>query len=462
MAFDFVVIGGGSAGYAAARTAADLSARVAIVDRGPLGGLCILRGCMPTKAMLRSSDIMSLMRRAREFGLGASHLKANLAAINDRKNALVKEFAEYRVSQLKNPRFTLIRGKARFLDPHRIRVGSKTITGDRFLISTGSVPSHIPIPGLREVGYLTSDEALNLRTLPKSMIALGGGPVATELAQFFCRLGTRVTLIQRSGHILSGSDGDLARPVEARFREDGMRVFTGTQLKRFSRKGDRILAHFLHDGKRKTASGEVVFQALGRVPNTAGLDLEKAGVAVENRHLPVDDHMRTSVPHIYAAGDCVGQYEVVHIAIQQGEVAGHNAVKGTRKKTIGYRLKTEVAFTDPQVASVGLTEKECQEDQIPYKVATYPFDDHGKSLVMGETHGFVKLLCHPETGELLGGHIVGPEASDLIHELIAIMYYRGTVHDLAQIPHYHPTLAEILTYPAEELSEEIQAASSAS
>ncbi|MCZ6632534.1 MAG: dihydrolipoyl dehydrogenase [bacterium] len=456
MKFDFVVIGGGSAGYAAARTAVELGASVAIVDKGPLGGLCILRGCMPTKTMLRSSDIMSLMRRAKEFGLGATNLKANLAAINDRTNALVKEFADYRIEQLKSPRFTLLRGRARFESAKKIRVGSKTIEARSFLISTGSVASHVAIPGLDEVGYITSDEALNLRKLPKSMITLGGGAVATELAQFFNRLGTKSTLIQRSNHILSSSDEDLARPIEARFREENMEVYTGTHLTHMSKEKGKPTAHFTHGGKTRRVSADVIFQALGRVPNLEGLHLEEAGVQVENRRILVDKQMRTSVPHIFAAGDCVGLYEIVHIAIQQGEIAGHNAIKGTRKKEIDYRLKAEVVFTDPQLASVGLTEKECQQQHIPYLVESYPFDDHGKSMVLGELHGFVKLLCNPETGEILGGHIVGPEASELFHELIAVMYYHGTVQDLMNIPHYHPTLAEILTYPAEDLAERIQ------
>ena len=455
MRYDIAVIGGGSAGYAAARTAADRGARVAIVDRGPLGGLCILRGCMPSKTLLRSSGIMSLMSRAKEFGLGASNLRADVAAINDRKKALIKGFADYRIQQLKSPRFTLVRGRARFEGPNRLKVGNKILEAAGFVIATGSAVSRIPIPGLEEVGYITSNEALDLRELPKSMIVLGGGPVATELAQHYCRLGTRTALIQRSGHIQSACDEDIARPVEARLREEGMKVFTGTRLQRFTRKGDTITAHFLHDGRQRRVSAGLVLQALGRAPNLEGLDLERAGVEVRNRRISVDDRMRTSARHIYAAGDCTGQYEIVHIAIQQGEVAGNNAVKGTRKQRVDYRLRASVAFTDPQIASVGLSEKDCREEGIEYLAAKYPFDDHGKSVVMGETHGFVKILCDPRSGEILGGHVVGPDASELFHELIAVMYYRGTVMDLARIPHYHPTLAEILTYPAEELAEQI-------
>ncbi|MDP6779673.1 MAG: NAD(P)/FAD-dependent oxidoreductase [Candidatus Latescibacteria bacterium] len=455
MNYDVAVIGGGSAGYAAARTAADKGARVAIVDRGPLGGLCILRGCMPSKTLLRSSQIMSLMKRAKEFGLGASSLRANVAAINDRKKTLIRGFADYRTEQLKSPRFTLFRGKARFQGPRRLRAGTKTVEADSFVIATGSVVSRVPIPGLEEVGYITSDDALDLRKLPKSMIVLGGGPVATELAQHYCRLGTRTTLIQRSDHIQSAGDEDLARPVEARLREEGMKVFTGTRLRHFTRKGDTVTAHFEHNGRQRRASAGLVLQALGRSPNLEGLALENAGVEVRDGRIAVDERMRTSARHIYAAGDCIGQYEIVHIAIQQGEIAGHNAIKGTRKQRIDYRLRAGVAFTDPQIASAGIGEKACQREGIDYLLAKYPFDDHGKSVVMGETHGFVKILCDPRTGEILGGHIVGPDASELLHELVAIMYYRGTVMDLAAIPHYHPTLAEILTYPAEELAEQI-------
>ncbi|MFT5368601.1 MAG: dihydrolipoamide dehydrogenase [Candidatus Latescibacterota bacterium] len=455
MDFDVVIIGGGSGGYAAARTAQALGAKVGIIDKGPLGGLCILRGCMPTKTILRSSDVMSLMKRAKEFGLRTSKPTAKMDEIYNRKKSLIKDFADYRIEQLNNPRFKLIRGKAQFLDKNTIKVGKKTITSRSFVIGTGSVVAHFDIPGLDEVGYITSDEALELKTLPKSMIVLGGGAVATEFAQFFCRVGCKTTLIQRSNHIFSSSDEDLARPVEDRFREEGMKVFTGTQLIKFTQQNGKKVAHFKHEGKVRKVTADIILQALGRKPAIETLGLENAGVQTERGNIVVDKKMQTSTPSIYAVGDCNGIYEVVHIAIQQGEIAGHNAVKGTQKQEIDYRLKSEVVFTDPQYASVGLTEKESKAANIPYKVASYPFNDHGKSLVMGETHGFVKILCNPKSGEIIGAQIVGPEAGELIHELIAVMYFRGTVQDLARIPHYHPTLSEIITYPAEDLAEEI-------
>jgi len=453
---DVAVIGGGSAGYAAARTAADAGADVAIIDSGPLGGLCILRGCMPSKAILRSAEVMALARRGPEFGVHVGEIEADLEFIMDRKERLVREFAEYRIEQLRSDRFTLYEEPASFRSPHELQVGDRVVTADRIAIATGSTVSHVPVPGLDEVGYLTSDDLLDLRRQPRSLIVLGGGSVAVELAQFYSRIGTEVTLIQRSHHIFSGSDEDLARPLEAHLREEGMAVHTGTQLQRFERRGDLKVAHFTCDGERREVAAEQILQALGRRPNIDSLELERAGVEVRDGHPVVNDEMRTSQAHIYAVGDVNALHEFVHLAIHQGEVAGYNATHPERPPhRIDTRVKLQVAFTDPQLAMAGFTESECRARGIPYLCASYPFDDHGKSLCLGELHGHVKVLCQPRTGEILGAHIVGPEAGELIHELAAVMHFHGTVHDLAAIPHYHPTLAEILTYPAEELAEQL-------
>ncbi|MBT3341655.1 MAG: dihydrolipoyl dehydrogenase [Gemmatimonadetes bacterium] len=449
------MLGGGSGGYAAARTAREDGADVAIVDPGPLGGLCILRGCMPSKALLASSGIMSHLRRAEEFGIEPVNAQANLEAIMARKDRLIAEFTEYRVGQLRT--FPLYDGYGRFVSADEIDVDGQRLRAKNFIIATGSVIRHMPIPGLEEVGYMTSDEALELRTRPDSMIVLGGGSVACELAQFYCRVGVDVTLIQRSHHILSSVDEDLARPVETHMREEGMKVFTGTKLHRFWRDGERRCVSFAHEGQDHEIGADVILQALGRRPNIDRLDLEAAGVQVESQRVLVDKQMRTSQPHIFAVGDVNGFDEIVHVAILQGEAAAFNAMHPDEpSREVDDRLKLVVTFTDPAVATVGMCEQTCQAEEIDYLVACYPFDDHGKSLCMGEIHGQVKLLCEPKTGELLGASICGPEAGELIHELAAVMHFHGTVHDLLQIPHYHPTLAEIITYPAEELVEQLQ------
>lgn len=454
MEFDVIILGGGSAGYAAARTVQSQGARVAVVDPGPLGGLCILRGCMPTKTLLRSSDVMSLMSRAREFGLLPVEARADLAAVIDRKNRLIGEFAQYRVEQLRDPRFTLIEERGVFLSPNEVQAGDRRLRAGSIVIATGSVVNwNFDVPGLTPENCLTSDDALELTRLPETLIVLGGGAVALELAQFYQRLGTRVTLIQRSAHILSQGDEDLARPVEARFREEGMRVFTGTRLLRVENAGNEKRVVFEHEGKETSVAAEAVLQALGRRPNVDTLALEKAGVEFDSSQVIVDAEMRTRQRNIFAVGDVNGLHEIVHIAIEQGEIAGHNIMNPGSPRKYDDRLKASVVFTDPQVAGVGLCEKELKAQGTGYRAASYPFDDHGKSMCLGEVHGHVKLLADPATGRLLGGHITGPEAGELIHQLIAVMYFNGTVHDLLKMPFYHPTLSEIPTYPAEELAD---------
>ena len=281
--------------------------------------------------------------------------------------------------------------------------------------------------------------------------------MAVELAQFFARLDVKVTLIQRGEHLLRESDADAARALEKVFRREGMEVFTGTVLTSARREGDLKIVSFNHEGQvRHAAAGEILF-ALGRVPNTASLELAKAGVAAERGRIVTNARMRTSVAHIYAAGDCTGPHEIVHVAIQQGEIAAHNLANPGQFREMDYRLLTNVVFTEPQIATVGLTEKSASESGVEFLTASYPFNDHGKSIIMEALDGFVKLIANPVTGEILGGACVGPLAGELIHEIVVAMHQRMTVQLLAAVPHYHPTLAEIWTYPADELAEKVKA-----
>jgi pyruvate/2-oxoglutarate dehydrogenase complex dihydrolipoamide dehydrogenase (E3) component len=455
---DVIVIGGGSAGYAAARTARDAGAEVAIVDQGPLGGLCILRGCMPTKAILRSAEVAALLKRAKEFGLSPVSVRADLSAVVDRKDRLVREFADYRIQQLRDPRLTLYQSRAVFRSPHEITVGDTVLSSGSFILATGSRPREIPIPGLAQAGYFTSDKILDLRTQPGSLIVLGGGAVALELGQFFARLGTRVTILQRGRTLLSEMDEDVGRALEAALIDEGIDVVTGAQLLRVTHDAIGKTVWVMKDGRERSYVGEEILQALGRRPNIEGLHLDLAEVTLDGGRIMVDGAMRTSQAHIYAVGDVNDVTPIVHLAIQQGEIAAYNATHADQPgKTIDHRLDMEVVFTDPQVAVLGLNEARAKAEGILYLTASYPFADHGKALCLGATHGFVKLLCAPLIGELLGAQIVGPEAGELIHELIAVMYYHGTAADLLRMPHYHPTLAEIVTYPAESIVERLGA-----
>ncbi len=455
--FDVAIIGGGSGGYAAARTASLGKLRTVVVDGAQaLGGLCILRGCMPTKALLYAAEVRHLAKAATLWGMKPSAALFDWAAVMARKDAVIKDFADYRAGQLNRGKFELIRAQARFLDPHTVELSNgRRLTAAHFVISTGSIVGSAPLPELSRVGYLDSDTALELKALPKSIIVLGGGAIAVEFAQLFARFDVEVTLIQRSEQLLKDFDPDSAAAVESSFRREGIKVLTGTQLVGARREASKKVISFLRGGQKQEVSADEILFALGRTPNTASLDLQKAGVVTEKGRITTNRQMQSSIPHIYAAGDCTGPHEIVHIAIQQGEIAAHNISKPGSPRTIDYRLLISVVFTDPQLASVGLTEKAAKEAGIAYLTATYPFNDHGKSIIMGAHEGFVKLLAEPKTGEILGGSCVGPAGGELIHEIVIAMAKRMTVHELAATPHYHPTLAEIWTYPAEELADQI-------
>lgn len=456
--FDLIVLGGGSAGYAAARTVAAAGKTVAIVDGGAeLGGLCILRGCMPTKALLYAAEVLHLAKAGRTWGLEIPQTGLDFRSVMARKAAMIEDFASFRRQQLTDDRFALFRSQARFVDPHTIELADDSrLVGNHFVVATGSVVTPPPLPQLTAAGCLTSDDALALTRLPKSMIVLGGGAVAVEFAQMFQRFGVAVTLVQRSEHILKEFDTDAAEAVEATLRDEGMRVLCGTRLMdaRSTANGKEVVIE--HHGEMLVLQADEILHALGRSPNTHHLNLEAAGVQTDDSgKIVTDESMRTTAPHIYAAGDCASPYEIVHLAITQGEVAGHNIVQPDRPRKMDYRLLMSVVFTDPQVATVGLTEKSAKARGIPFVAASYPFNDHGKSMIMDVKHGAVKLLADPETGEILGGGVAGPVGGELIHEVAVAMAAKMTVAQFAAVPHYHPTLAEIWTYPAEELAEQI-------
>ncbi len=465
--FDVAIIGGGSAGYAAARVASGLGASTVVIDGGePMGGLCALRGCMPSKTLLESGHRWHEINRAREFCLIAKPVKVDMKCIHERKNHLIEGFASYRRKQLRSGKFTLVRGMASFLDPHTLLVtrGRKQelVTASSFIISTGSIIPRVPIPGLWETGCWTSDDALEATKIPKRLAVLGGGVVAVELGQFFARVGSKTTLLQRSERIVRGYDTDVSAELERAFKAEKIDVRTGVKILEVSKKGKGKRIVFQRGKKREDIVVDEILYAMGRVPALENLGLGHAGIELKNGRLHVNDQQASSAPHIFAAGDSVGPHEVVHIAIQQGELAARNAVnliRGSHQvpEKIDYRLKALVTFTDPEIASVGLTEAETKERGLDYLTASYPFNDHGKAMIGGHEFGFVKLIAEKTRGEILGAVVIGPQASEIIHLLIAIMRYRGTAEELAKMPHYHPTLAEIVTYPAEEIADIIAA-----
>ncbi len=456
--YDFVVIGGGSAGYNAGRVAASLGRRVAVVDGArQLGGLCILRGCMPSKTLLYMADVLHLAQKGATFGLKIPTAQANMKAIHARKKKIIGDFADYRVQQLKAGKYDLIRSHARFLDAHTLELadGGK-LRAKQFLIGTGSKVSVPDIAGLKDTPFWTSDDVLNLDFIPKSVIVLGGGIVACELSQFLQRIGTRVILVQRSPNILRDHSEAASRAVQQAFVDDGIELFAGTHIHEVAADRQGVKVKFHYKGKTIIRRAAHLFNALGREPNTGSLNLAAAGVKTRpNGQVIINRWQQSSVPHIYAAGDCSGPVEIVHVAIQQAELAARHAARVRGLKPIDYGLLLNVVFTDPPLATIGRHEHELDLAGIPFLSASYPFNDHGKSILMDANYGYVKVIAEPKRGRILGAEIVGADAGELIHCFSGPLAMKATVFDLLRAPWYHPTLAEIITYPLEEIAEKI-------
>jgi pyruvate/2-oxoglutarate dehydrogenase complex dihydrolipoamide dehydrogenase (E3) component len=335
--------------------------------------------------------------------------------------------------------------------------GEQTLRAKSILVATGSVIRHPGIPGLAEAQPLTSDDVLDNEHPPKSLLVLGAGPVALEMAHYHRALGAEVTVVQRSKRILSSMDYDIADAVQRGMERHGTKFVTGCRIVGAGTSSRGKWVRVAHHDREETLEADEILLALGRDPATAGLDLAAAGLDIAPGHpLATSDTQQTAVPTIFGAGDVTGKLEIVHIAIEQGEIAARNAARllhgDDNLETIDYRLRLFAVFTQPEAAMVGLTEREAAELGLDFAAATYPFDDHGKSMVHGKTDGFVKLIANRQTGELLGGAVVGPHASELIHEVVVALRYHATAAQFLKIPHYHPTLSEIWTYPAEELA----------
>jgi len=458
--YDFVVIGGGSAGYAGARTAAALGMRTLVIDSAEkLGGLCILRGCMPSKTFIETANRRLAMTHATEFALGCGQITVDPLALQARKRRLIGEFADYRVDQLEQGKFDLIRGHAEFVDAHQIHVKAvdkvHEIKAGAFLVATGSVILEPGCPGLEKGDYLDSDAVLELETLPESILVLGAGPIAMEFAHYFSAMGSRVEVLLRGDEILRGVDTELAAALRIALEKRGVRFHRGAQDWKFSRTigGMRRV-----DYKGGSAEAAEILGALGRRPSTRGLALEKAGLCLDKDRIAVDATQQSAIPHIFAAGDVCGPHEIVHIAIAQGEMAARNVARGQgllsgEPERMDYYARLFGVFTWPQLAEVGISEEAALAAGMDPVSASYPFADHGKSIVMGEIDGLVKLTADRGTGRLISGGVVGPEGVEIIHEIAIAVHLKATVHALATAPHYHPTLSEIWSYPIEDLAE---------
>ncbi|MCY1082617.1 dihydrolipoyl dehydrogenase [Archangium lansingense] len=452
---DVVVIGAGPGGYAAAIRTAQLGLQVALVERdNRLGGVCTLRGCIPTKALLHTADVLEDARHGGELGVVASEVRLDLAAAHAFKNRVVEKNSAGVGFLMKKNGVRVVQGFGTLAGPGRVRVTDsrgevQELQTRHVLLATGSAPK--PLPGLPFDGerVLSSDHALELSRVPGSLAIIGGGAVGVEFASLYSRFGSRVSLIEMMPHLLPLEDVDVSTELERSLRRRGLEVHTGAKLEdsRVTPNGVTLTLRTA-DGGTRTVEAEKLLVAAGRRPLTEGLGLEALGVKLERGFVPVDGRMRTSVPGLYAIGDIVPTPALAHVATMEAIVAAE-AIAGLEPQPIDYAQVPSCTYSAPEVASIGLTEARARERGFDVRVGRFPFSALGKARVLDHTEGFVKLVSDARYGELLGVHLIGPHVTELLAEAGVALRLEATVEELARTMHAHPTLSEVIHEAAE-------------
>lgn len=449
--YDVVVIGGGSAGTSAAAAAHAAGARTALVNEGELGGLCILRGCMPTKAMLASAHAASALEHVEDFGVSSEgRLVPDFAAIMERKDAQVRRFQRAKIAGVESQDYELITGRGRFTAGGGFEVEGRPISAGRFVIATGSTPVRPPIPGIEQVTTLTSDEVMRLEKQPRSLVVLGAGAIGLEFADFFSRVGTETLLINRSP-LLSHHCFDAGEELHAALESQAnLELLVPGRVERVVQDGGEIVFTLSSEGREFEHRAEAFLVATGRAPHLEHLGLEHLGLKSEGNHLVIDEGLRSSHPKVWVAGDATGSFQILHLANEEGRVAGHNAAHGRNDRVMDYRLRMEAIFTDPPFAAVGMSPVRAHEEGREVVHGDARFAETGRAITMGVRQGLWRLVVDAQTREILGSTILGPRADDLIHLIAMLVHRRAKVDEILELPWYHPTLSEVILNAARD------------
>lgn len=448
-----VIIGGGPGGYVAAITAAQAGADVTLIESRHIGGTCLNIGCIPTKVLLNTTDLLDTLKNdAKEFGVIVAEYKADWDKIQKRKQKMVKRLVGGVNNLLKSYGITKLMGQAFFEDAHQIRVEipasekemaqKRMLDFDAAIIATGSTPVMPPIPGANIPGVITSEEALSLKHIPKSMCIIGGGVIGCEFASIYSALGCEVTIVEMLAELITNMDSDLVKPLKSKFIKDGIKIFTDTRVESITEANGELRVNTSLGDKKQSFDVEKVLVSTGRRPVIDTIDLEKAGIETERGAIKVDKNMKTNVPNIYAIGDCNGGVMLAHTASAEGVVAVEKIMG--RKSTIDFKTVPYCVYTKPEIAGVGLTEAQAKSQGYVVKVGAFPMAISGKAAIMEETTGLVKYISDGATGEILGLHIIGPRATDLVVEGSLAIRLEATVSELMSVVHAHPTLGESL------------------
>jgi len=424
----------------AAIHAAHLGANVALVEKDKLGGTCLNRGCIPTKALIRSAEVLNETRRANDFGIDIGDVQVNFQKIMARKRSIVDKLVSGVAHLMKANKVSVYRGTGRIMSPQLVKVDDEEIATKKLIIATGAESVLLPIPGLDLPGVLTTDDILELEELPESLVIIGGSYVGVEFASIFSGLGTKVTIVEKLPAILGSIDGEISRRFTQILHKQGIEVKTGASAKAVKEEGSALKVVLDTPKGDQEIEGKMVLMATGRQPYTEGLGLSELGIKMDGRAIVVNERLGTNIDDVYAIGDVLGKSMLAHVASYEGEIAVENALGHHRQAD--YHAVPSCIFTRPEIAGIGITEAKANDSGIHYKVSKFPFLVCGRAVTMDETMGIVKLICDAENGRVLGMHIMGPHASDLIAEGVLAMQLGATAKDIAHTIHAHPTLSE--------------------
>ncbi|OIO36674.1 MAG: hypothetical protein AUJ74_01070 [Candidatus Omnitrophica bacterium CG1_02_44_16] len=449
--YDVVVIGGGAAGLVAATGTAALGARTALVEKSKLGGDCTWYGCIPSKSLLKSAQVFSLTKRFKEFGIsaGVQNSYDPVLVMSHVRDVIKKISTHHSAAVFEKKGIKVLFETPKFLDHNTIELKGKKIYAKRFIIASGSHPMVPPIEGLKDINYLTNENVFDLEVLPKSLAVLGGGPIGMELSLAFARLGVEVSIIEMFDRLMVREDKEVADVLIDEFKAEGIKIYTGKKAVRFSKDGGMVSITLEDKDKKQSAvKAEKILVAVGRVANVQGLDLEKAGVKYSNKGVEVDATLRTSTKNIYACGDVSGPYQFSHMAEYQAVIAVGNALLPFKRK-VDYSVVPWCTFTDPEVARVGLTEDEARAKYKEIKVYRSLYSGNDRAVTDLEEKGLAKVIIDKK-GYILGAHIVGASAGEIIHEYVLAKASKLKIGNLSSAIHIYPTLAQVVKRSADQ------------
>ena len=443
--YDIGVIGAGAAGLTVASGAAQLGAKTLLLEKEQLlGGDCLHYGCVPSKTLIKSAAVYHQLTRIEEFGLpGVTRQPVDFAQVRERIARTIAEIQHHdSVARFSGMGVTVRFGDAAFIDDHKVDVDGVELTAKKWVVCTGSAPFIPPVPGLHDINPLTNRTVFSLDRLPDALIVMGGGPIGIEMAQAFSRLGSRVTVVQRNKQILSREDADLADRLQHMLEQEGIGFFCGAEILSAAedQEGKTVVIRDA-EGKEQALTGSHVLVGTGRAVNVAGLHLDNAGVVYTGRGIEVDRRLRTSRPHIFAAGDITGAYQYTHAAGYEGGIVVTNAVMGLPRKT-NYRWMPHCTYSDPELGGIGMTEKEARERGIAYDIVEEPFGDNDRARAESQTSGLIRLLLDRH-GKPLGVRLLGFHAGDLLAEWVAVLNGGVKLSTVAGAVHPYPTMGEI-------------------